>query len=361
MLSYQIYNYYYFVNDKLEEMNKVFKILFNWREKYNEKCGYILNKILTSRTSFSGNETHYIIPNGEIVKNFDATMEELQKSFNAITVTIKYGEIKKEIETYKSNYNIIPDYIEELFGHTDHMLEVYQEWIQNLKSKEHAIRLGEEITKYEKIFLTCQETYKNFLSLYTDKKDNIEKEKTMEIQLLDVEFNLEEFNSVLESINEVYYELGNIMYPNLGGIKYEKLKIIKIESGSIWSILFGNENILAAVAKFLNKTVDLLFNKFTIEGKLSRQQGINSAIKDSLEMARTLKEMGYQIDESAENIQKAFLCSTQNLLNIATRSAKIKVNDEVHELKADLKAKYIEENKTLLLTDGNIKDKNDEE
>lgn len=357
MLSYEIYNYYSFVNDKLEEMNKVFNTLFDWREKYNDKCEHILNKILTSRTVSSGNDIHYIIPNGGVVKIFDETMEELQKNFNAITVTIKYGEIKKEIETYKSNYNIMPDYVEKLFGHTDYMLEVYQEWIQNLKSKEHAIRLGEEITKYEKIFLTCQETYKNFLSLYIDKKDNIEKEKTMEIQLLDVELNLEEFNSVLGSIDKVYYELGNIMYPNLGGINYEKLKIIKIESGSIWSKVFGDENILSAIAKFLNKTIDLLFNKFTIEGKLSRQQGIKSAIKDSLEMARTLKEMGYQIDESEENIQKAFLCSTQNLLNIATRSAKIKVNDEVHELKDDLKTKYIEENKTLLLTDGNRIDK----
>ncbi len=183
----------------------------------------------------------------------------------------------------------------------------------------------------------------------------------MEIQLLDVEFNLEEFTSVLRSIDEVYYELGNIMYPNCGGINYEKLKIIKIESGSIWTKVFGDKNILSAIAKFLNKTIELLFNKFTIEGKLSRQQGINSAIKDSLKMARNLKEMGYEVDESEENIQKAFLCSTQNLLNIATRSAKIKVNDEVHELKSDLKTKYIEENKTLLLTDGNSIDKNDEE
>ena len=28
MLSYEIYNYYSFVNDKLEEMNKVFNILY---------------------------------------------------------------------------------------------------------------------------------------------------------------------------------------------------------------------------------------------------------------------------------------------------------------------------------------------
>ena len=99
MLSYEIYNYYSFVNDKLEEMNKVFNILFDWKEKYNDKCEHILNKILTSKTTSSGNETHYIIQNGGIVKSFDEVMEELQKSFNAITVTIKYGAIKKEIET----------------------------------------------------------------------------------------------------------------------------------------------------------------------------------------------------------------------------------------------------------------------
>ncbi len=114
----------------------------------------------------------YIIPNGGIIKIFDETMEELQKNFNVITVTIKYGEIKKEIETYKSSYNIMPDYVEELFGHTDYMLEVYQEWIQNLKSKEYAIRLGEEITKYEKIFLHVKRHIKIFY-LYIQIKEII--------------------------------------------------------------------------------------------------------------------------------------------------------------------------------------------
>lgn len=357
MLSYQIYNYYSFINNKLDEIEEIFKALFNWREKYTDCYERILNKILVARTSTAGNDTHYIVQNGSIIKNFDDIMEELQKTFNAITVTIRYGEIKKEIKTYKEENEMASDYIEEFFGYTDYMLEVYQEWIQNLKSKSHAIRIGQEIAKYENIFLTCKRTYKNFLELYTDNRVEIEKEKTIEIQLLDVQFNLNEFNSVLESINEVYYELGNIMYPNIGEISYEKLNIVKIESGSIWSILFGNENILSAIAKFLNKTIELVFNKFTIEGKISRQQGINNAIKDSLNMAITLKEMGYEVNEAEENIQKAFVCSTQNLLNIASKSAKIKVNDEIHELKSDLKIKYLEENKKLLLTDGSDKNK----
>lgn len=355
MLSYQIYNYYSFINNKLEELESVFKILFDWREIYNNNCRQILRKVLTTRTITSSDGTHYIIPNGGIAKIFDETMQELQKNFNAITVTIKYGEIKKEIETYKIRNNLSTDYIEEFFGYTDYMLEVYQEWIKNLNSKDQAIRLGEEITKYEKIFLTCKNVYNNFLKLYTDNKDEVESKKTIEIQLLDVEFDLEQFNSVLESINKVYYELGNIMFPNIGGIHYEKLKIIKIESGSIWTKLFGNENILSAIAKFLNKTIDLAFNKFTIEGQLTRQQGINNTIKDSLEMAKTLKEMGYDVDESKEDIQKAFLCSTQNLLNIASKSSKIKVNDKIHELNADLKVKYLEENRKLLLADGSNK------
>ena len=72
-------------------------------------------------------------------------------------------------------------------------------------------------------------------------------------------------------------------------------------------------------------------------------------------MAKTLKEMGYDVDESKEDIQKAFLCSTQNLLNIASKSSKIKVNDKIHELNADLKVKYLEENRKLLLADGSNK------
>ena len=46
MLSYEIYNYYSFVNDKLEEMNKVFNILFDWKEKYNDKNENLGEKII---------------------------------------------------------------------------------------------------------------------------------------------------------------------------------------------------------------------------------------------------------------------------------------------------------------------------
>lgn len=352
MLSFEVYNYYYFVNNKLKETEEIFELLFKWKEEYSDTCEQILSKVLTCKSISAGDGTHYVIPNGGIVKSFDETMGELQKNFNIITVTIKYGEVKKEIENYKIKNNILPDYIEEFFRYTDFMLEVYQSWIQNLNNKQHAIRLGEEIIKYEKVFLTCKKIYENFLNLYTDDKNMIEKEKIFEIQLLDVKYDLKEFYSILESINEIYYELGNIMYANDGGIVYEKLSIVKIESGSVWSKLFGDENILSTLAKFLNKTIDLIFNKYTLEGKLNRQQGINKTIKESLEMAELLKEKGYNVDESEENIQKAFLCSTKHLVNIATKSSKIVVNGEVHELKSELKQKYIEDNKINLLEEG---------
>ncbi len=115
MLSYEIYNYYSFVDEKLKEIEQIFKILFDWREEYSNSCEQILIKILTANTNSSSAGTHYIVPNGGLVKSFDETMENLQKNFNAISVTIKYGEIKKEIETYKIKNNIKSDYIEEFF------------------------------------------------------------------------------------------------------------------------------------------------------------------------------------------------------------------------------------------------------
>ncbi|MDD3304076.1 MAG: hypothetical protein PHP54_04080 [Clostridia bacterium] len=355
MLSYEVYNYYLFINNKLEELEEVFKIAFDWIESYNSTCKEVLNKVLTAKASAASDGTHYVVPNGGLVKKFDETMEVLQKSFNVISVTIKYGEIKKEIETYKIKNKIKTDYIENFFEYTDNMLQIYQEWIQNLNDKEYAIRLGKQFVKYERFFVTCKNVYNNFLDLYTD-NEGVDSKKAIDIQLLDVELDLEEFNSVLNSINKIYYELGNIMYPNIGGMKYEKLKIVKIESGSIWSKLFGDENILSVFANFLNKTVDFIFNKFTIEGKLSRQQVINSSIKESLEMYETLKNMGYNVNDSNEDIQKAFLCSTKHLLNIASKSAKIRVNDQMHELNGDVKIKYLEENKRMLLSDGNESD-----
>lgn len=103
-----------------------------------------------------------------------------------------------------------------------------------------------------------------------------------------------------------------INYKVENSIEYEKLKIVKIESGSLLSIILGDKNIIEAIGLLLNKTINLIFNKYTQEGKIYRQNELARTLKETVELGEELKKVEYDISSSEENIEKTFA----NLLEI---------------------------------------------
>ena len=304
MQSYEIYNYYKFIIEELEKMFNYMDSLFNWQEEYSDVINTSMYKILSSRTSTSGNDIHYIINGGKIKEEYNNIKNKLKKEFEIIPFTILFGNINGRIKDYKINNNIPKDCIDSFIEETNNFLTTYQNWWKE-ENVSNFIELGNKIINYKDMFCTIKNMYMNFINLYTenDLSENFNNKQSIEIQLLDVKFNLEEFNDILNSINALYNEIGNVLYPCKGSCKFEKLKIIKIESGSIFADLVGDEGILKVIAKVLNKAVDIIFSKFTFEGKASRQEKINHMIKENLDLKKEIESEGIKLDVGDEEIQ----------------------------------------------------------
>ena len=354
MQSYEIYNYYKFIIEELEKMSNYMESLFKWQEEYSDVINTSMYKILSSRTSTSGNDIHYIINGGKIKEEYNNIKNKLKKEFEIIPFTILFGNINGRIKDYKINNNIPKDYIESFIEETNNFLTIYQNWWKE-ENVSNFIELGNEIISYKDMFFTIKGMYMNFINLYTENNfyENLNKKQSIEIQLLDVKFNLEEFNDILESINVLYNEIGNILYPCKGSCKFEKLKIIKIESGSIFADLLGDEGILKVIAKVLNKAADVIFSKFTFEGKVGRQEEINHMLKEQLDLKKEIEDTGIKLDVGDEEIQKAYIIATKNLTKIISSTTKIKINDEIHEIKGKDKNNYLNPGYNGLLAEKN--------
>ena len=358
MLSYQLLEYYKLVLQELNKFKESMNFLLEWENDYSKTIMTILPKILSSRTSTSGNDVHYIIRDGKIISDFDAIMKNFKNNFKFVDTLTIYGSIKQNIGQYKEINNIEKDYIDIFFNETDSLFAVYQDFIQNDNLKEKAVAFGQEVCKYKITFNTCQHTYQNLINLLTINKNMINENsnyKEITIQLLNVEYNLQEFSEKLNNINEVYTEIGNLLLKDGNSIEFEKLRIVKIESGSLLSDIIGNTAIIGVLALLLTKTIQWAFNKFTTEGKIGRHTELSKCLKEEINLGEEMKKYGYDISDSKQTIEKTYNAISKNLLNLARSSAKIKVDDEVYSIKDNLSISYLQESTKLYLQESNDK------
>ena len=357
MLSYQILEYYKFVLTRLNEFEGNIDLLLNWKNEYDTMAKETLTKILSTKTanSDSSGNTHYIVKDGGLIGNFTTLMKNFKSEFDFFGAFSSYGKMKQDIVNYKIENSIKSDYIEIFFKEIDNIFELYQNFIQSDDKKEDAILFGQGVIKFKGIYETCKSTYKNLIDLSLNNMNDVNEEnnnETLEIQLLNVDFTLEQFTKNLESLNRMYCEIGNIIYKENTNMGYEQLKIVKIESGSLLSIIFGDKNIIEALGLLLNKTINLVFDKFTREGKIYRQNELTRTLKETVELGEELNNLGYDISSSKEDVEKTFAIVTKEMLNIASSSPKIKVNEKIYKIDDYNSPKFLESATKLYLDEG---------
>lgn len=102
-------------------------------------------------------------------------------------------------------------------------------------------------------------------------------------------------------------------------------------------------------AFLIKKTTELIFNKFTFEGKILRQQQIIGLLKDNSEIIEKYKELGFDIDPNIEEVEKVQSQIFMSIHRMVSRNTKIKINDDEIKLESSYNQKYLIESKMLLI------------
>jgi len=194
------------------------------------------------------------------------------------------------------------------------------------------------------------EKFINRLEFSHDIEKN-ENYKEFQFHFYNSNFKYKDFLNNLTSIGILYNELRLVFNVN----DFE-LQIIKIESGSLLGKILGNDNIIESLAYLLKKCIDLIFNKFTLEGKLLRKKELMDFIEKSAEFPKKCEELGLKLNEdhknlAKENISKAYAVISGEILKMAAQSYKISIDNEVFSIQDKLTEKYLEEGKKLILTE----------
>lgn len=358
MLSYQVFEYYQYVLDQLGNFRKAIGPMLDFANKYNSGATQVLHEILGDAQVIksSDGKFHYILDDGNLVDNFKNILVQFKSSFQPLQAFAEYGQVKQNVEKYMQDNQINDKEIETFFNKVKENFNLYQEFLQSSDDRKKAASFGQSNIAFSAAFEAIQTFYSNAVTMLSDKdvKDlSKENKQTINIQLLHTNFTLEQFTENLTAINRIYQEIGSIIGHSSDGVGYTQLQIVKIESGSLMAMLLGDKNIMDAVGLLLNKTVELVFRKFTVEGQLTRHSELMTALKENAEVNKQLTESGYDLSSAREDIQKTYAVATKKLLRIALSSSSAKIDNQIYSVGEGLygSQKFLKDAKALYLTD----------
>ncbi len=164
------------------------------------------------------------------------------------------------------------------------------------------------------------------------------------------ENNLSVFIEHHRSILAIYNEINALSNSSLG-----ELRIGKIESGSFFEKLFGAEKIVDVISDLIRRVVDLVFKKYTFDGKMARKAEIVTFLNSELDLIQRCRELGIEVGQvPEEQIKKTIAVISSHVLRLASQSARVRVGDKEFSIEQESREKFLTETKRLLLDDENL-------
>lgn len=192
--------------------------------------------------------------------------------------------------------------------------------------------------KYASQFWSVVNGIDEYVKTIVDDPDKLEKSnaKTLQLQLLDAKYDVGEFAEILKHLDITYCTLARLTT----NVSISTLQIIKIESGSLLSKIFGDENIIETIAYMFKKIVDWVYHTYTKEGKIELNSKLMKEISNDADIIEKLEVMGINTKKAKENLSDTLNVVTKELYSIVIKAPRIKIDDE--EIKVLDTKKYLE-------------------
>lgn len=353
MLAIHSIDYYNSIKEKLLNLESEIRFIQE-NDPIEEKQEIIIN-ILKSSTSRNGDYITFSVnrPTNKtgLLTQYNDKFTEFKKQFNVLSFFGKLTTIKNEIIQIFNIYNHEEQNVISLLDNLNELAEYYQNIIQSNDDKKDIVIFWDAAEKYLAEYWSVVNGINEYIKALTNETKDIEQEneKILELQLLDVKYNVCEFAEILQHLDISYSTLAGL-FPN---ITISQLQVVKIESGSLLSKILGDNNIIEVIAYALKKIVDTVYYKYTKEGKIDLTSKMMKEISNNADILEKLENIGIDTTKSKENISETLNVVTKELYNIAIKAPRIKINGQemtVAESKTYLEysVKYLECSKEYL-------------
>lgn len=155
--------------------------------------------------------------------------------------------------------------------------------------------------------------------------------------------NLQDFSEKLAALSALYAELCYVLGVSTAS---HPLRIGKIESGSLWTRLFGETRVIGLMVALVEGTVRFLHRNYTTEGKFSAIPRKIEALDSILDFSNRLKESGADISALQESLTKNAVTITNSLNTLILNQPVVEVNGKVLSVGKEVQKALLEQAST---------------
>lgn len=360
MTSYELFELHKEVITDLSELDKYISDIKNISKTVSESTDVLMRPLLQS--GIDSNTQRIIIGErnkilqlfGGFINNFD--MLKNHEIIIKIQQKIAYKKTLERFSDFGEEFTQIDGILKQIEDTTKKIYEYVK-----TKNAGLLVEVLNSISKTDTIYSTFEKSFEQLNKFIHQLENSRHLENNVEYKNLQIQFynkniDYNDFINNLIALRNIYDELRRLF--NING--YD-LQIIKIESGSLLEILLGHNNVVEVISYLLKKCIDLIFSKYTMEGRLTRKKELMEFLERSAEFPEKCAELGLELDEhdkqlAKENLSKSYAIISKEVLKMITKSAKIKVDNDEFSIQEKLSEKFLEESKILMLSENSITD-----
>ena len=230
--------------------------------------------------------------------------------------------------------------LDELWGRLSELMRKPQQYPLILEILDRCEKIERRLLYFEH----CERFLRDAGALLNEQEEAPENFGLMDLGFTVDIHALADLNFRLNSLQVIYAEACLIFDVNESEFP---LTISKVESGSLWSRVFGESKVIGFVIWFLKGGIRYLHRTFTLEGKLARIPGDVEMLDKQLEIHRKLKEVlpeaRYQalVAEQGGVLAKSCFLMAKHTQNLLEREIRLRVDSEVLELEHAAHEKYL--------------------
>lgn len=340
MLTINLIDYYTLIKEKLLGLEDEIRFIQD-NDPIDEKQDIVIN-ILKSSSSRNGDNISYTINRPTscvgLLTQYNDKFAAFKKEFNVLSFFGKLATARNEIIQIFQKYDHEDKNVILLLDNLNDLAGFYQNIIQSNDDKKDIVVFFDAAEKYISEYWSVVNGINECVKTITNKTSKLEQSnaKTLQLQLLDVEYDLGEFAEILQHLDVTYSTLARLTT----SVSISRLQIIKIESGSLLSKIFGDENIIETIAYMFKKIVDWVYHTYTKEGKIELNSKLMKEISNDADIIEKLEIMGIKTKKSKENLSDTLNVVTKELYDIAIKAPRVKIDDA--ELKVSDTKRYLE-------------------
>lgn len=143
--------------------------------------------------------------------------------------------------------------------------------------------------------------------------------------------SVDDFAKKLHALSELYAALAKILDVD---ITDSPLRIGNIESGSLWSRVFGDSKVIQLIVDFLRGGASYLHRTYTTEGKISGIPSSLDSLNRILDFSKRLEDEGVDTASMKEELRIAGVSIARNFNSLLEKQYRVEVNGEEHSLQS---------------------------